>query len=111
MDRQEGVFRAAPSLSQQLRATNTSLVTVNSGLIPVCLINLTNQAKLLTKGTVLGTYSNHIPERISSAINSVNIAPTISENDNVGDKDVAYMRGEQEDIEVIVGEDQEPDTR
>ena len=110
-NRQEGVFHASPSLSQQLRATNMSLVTVNSGLIPVCLINLTNQAKLLTKGTVLGTYSNHIPERISSAINSVNIAPTISENDNVGNKEVAYMRGEQEDIEVIVGEDQEPDTR
>ena len=109
-NRQEGVFHASPSLSQQLRATNTSLVTVNSGLIPVCLINLTNQAKLLTKGTVLGTYSNHIPEGISSAINSVNIAPTIFEEDNGGNKEVAYMSGEQEDIGVIVGEDQEPDT-
>ena len=109
-NRQEGVFRASPSLSQQLRATNTSLVTVNSGLIPVCLINLTNQAKLLTKGTVLGTYSNHIPEGILSAINSVNIAPTIFEEDNSGNEEVAYMSGKQEDIGVIVGKDQESDT-
>ena len=109
-DRQEGVFRASRSLCEQLRATNTSVVAVNSGLIPVCLINLANHTKLLKKGTVLGTYANHIPEGIVNAINSVNIAPAFSGNaDSVGNREIAYVTGEQEDIGVMVGENQEQD--